>query len=131
MTLIFVELFLLATTLAAVAYPLLSRGTPADSDLSLIESDFSDLLYKKEAAYIALVDLDFDFRTGKINDADYRAMKSSIESDAMSLLKRIDDHEKGAISSPPEQTGDKRYCSKCGSEMKKAQQFCSDCGTKL
>ncbi|HEB73456.1 MAG TPA: hypothetical protein ENI77_12665, partial [Nitrospirae bacterium] len=94
MALFLVELALLIATLLFIAYPLYKRDSAAVAGQALTESDYSDLLYRKEAAYTALIDLEFDYKTGKIDDNDYKTMKTGMESEAIDLLKRADEFEK-------------------------------------
>ncbi|VAX19743.1 hypothetical protein MNBD_NITROSPINAE03-1777 [hydrothermal vent metagenome] len=143
MALFLVELALLIATLLFIAYPLYRRDSAAVSGQTLTESDYSDLLYRKEAAYTALIDLEFDYKTGKIDDNDYKTMKSSMETEAINLLKRVDAHEKGSsiptvpasssVSSSrtvPESDA-KHFCPNCGSAVAKEHKFCVECGTGL
>ena len=131
MVLLLVELALLTLTLLFIAYPLLKPNTVTVSDQGLTESDYSDLLYRKEAAYTALIDLEFDYKTGKINDQDYKTMKTSMESEALDFLKRVDDYEKGRSSRTAPEADKKHFCDNCGSLVAKAQRFCAECGTRL
>jgi hypothetical protein len=132
MALFMVELVLLILTLLAIAYPLFRKEAAFVLDNTLTESDFSDLLYRKEAAYIALVDLEFDYKTGKIADDDYKTMKSSMESEALGLIKKVDEYEKtGSTQSVAPKTDKKRFCHGCGITVTLDQRFCSECGAKL
>jgi len=133
MSLFLVELALLIATLLFIAYPLYKRDSAAVSGQTLTESDYSDLLYRKEAAYTALIDLEFDYKTGKIDDSDYKTMKTSMESEALDILEKVDDLEKGRSDRtvPESGTGNKRLCPDCGSPSAKDQKFCAECGTRL
>lgn len=126
-----VELVLLILTLLAIAYPLFQKEVAFVSNDTLTESDFSDLLYRKEAAYIALVDLEFDYKTGKIADDDYKTMKSSMESEALGLIKKVDNYEKAGPTQTESTTDEKRFCHGCGITVTLDQRFCSECGAKL
>lgn len=131
---LFVELALLAAVLFFIAYPLMSRKAVAGGEEVLTESEMSDLLYRKEAAYIALKDLEFDHNTGKIDDEDYKAMKDRFEGEAISILKTIEDYKKGI--SPAGRTAeskakDEKFCSNCGVKVKVMDKFCHSCGMRL
>jgi len=137
MALFLVELALLIATLLFIAYPLYKRDSAAVSGQTLTESDYSDLLYRKEAAYTALIDLEFDYKTGKIDDIDYKTMKSSMETEAIDLLKKADEFEKersiqtvSTGSAVPESDA-KRLCSNCGSVVAKENKFCAECGARI
>ncbi|HLA48870.1 MAG TPA: zinc ribbon domain-containing protein, partial [Nitrospinota bacterium] len=68
-------------------------------------------------------DLEFDYRTGKLSQADYMELKNRYEAEALQTLKEIDDfkvQEKGAV-----------FCPKCGTKTKAEDNFCFKCGAKL
>lgn len=44
---------------------------------------------RKDAVYENLRDLNFEYRAGKIPDADYQSLKSSLEDEAATLLAEI------------------------------------------
>lgn len=77
----------------AVAGPLLrprrdrSTDTASDSD-----SDERTLLEaRKEAKYREIRDAEADFRTGKLSEADYRALDRSLRREAIEILSEIDE----------------------------------------
>ena len=127
------ELAILAIVLLALAYPLIGSGA-LKTQPELAESELSDLLYRKDAAYIALKDLEFDMRTGKIGKEDYEEVKTSLEAEAVSLIAMIDAVGKtasgGAKAEKPEKKKGK-FCPECGSRLEKPTKFCPDCGQKL
>jgi len=49
----------------------------------------SYLRERKEAVYENLRDLNFEYRAGKVPDADYESMKSSLQDEAATLLAEI------------------------------------------
>jgi hypothetical protein len=130
------EIAILALTLLFIAYPLLNRRASDIAGGDVPESELTDLLYKKESAYIALKDLDFDYKMGKIDDADYQEMKSRFEMDAVALLGRIDDLEAGVSAKPARggatpMAGDMRFCVKCGAKTGADFNFCGKCGAAI
>jgi hypothetical protein len=44
---------------------------------------------RKDAAYENLRDLNFEYKAGKVSEADYAAMKSSLQDEAATLLAEI------------------------------------------
>lgn len=132
----FVEIIILSAALFCVAYPLLSRKVAEPGAAALTESDYTDLLYRKEATLIALKDLEFDFKTGKIDDADYDEVKTGLEAEAMEILRNIEQFDKGASqpaapSSAQERPKAKNFCHNCGAPAGKGHKFCSECGARL
>lgn len=135
MTLI-TEIAILALTLLFIAYPLLNRRASQVVGGDVEESELTDLLYKKESAYIALKDLDFDHKMGKIDDTDYQEMKSRFEADAVALLGRIDDLTAGVSAKTARRgatprDGDVRFCVKCGAKTGDDFNFCGKCGAAI
>ena len=45
---------------------------------------------RKEAVYENLRDLNFEYKAGKLSDGDYENLRSSLESEAASILAEID-----------------------------------------
>ena len=126
------EIAILALTLLCIAYPLFNRRAAQGAGTDVEESEFTDLLYKKEAAYIALKDLDFDHKMGKIDDADYLEMKSRFEAEAVALLGRIDDLEAGvSAKKAAPRVGSARFCVKCGAKTGGDFNFCGKCGAPI
>ncbi len=54
---------------------------------------------RKEAIYENLRDLNFEYKAGKFPDADYQAMKTSLEEEAAAVLAEIARLEEAAASS--------------------------------
>jgi hypothetical protein len=133
MSVFIAELAILLIVLTALAYPLAGvAGLRAAPELA--ESELSDLLYRKESAYTALKDLEFDMRTGKIGKDDYEAIKASLEAEAISLLGLIDAAGRGAASSPKGEKEERKkgkFCQECGVKLEKPAKFCPECGHKL
>ncbi|VAX25713.1 hypothetical protein MNBD_NITROSPINAE02-17 [hydrothermal vent metagenome] len=131
------EIAILSLMLFFISYPLFRRKMAGATGDELLESDLSDLLYKKESSYIALKDLEFDFKTGKIDDNDYASMKAQLESEAMTALQMIEDYSKegtgkeGSGQANKRSKTDKRFCPSCGNAIKTEHKFCSSCGSPL
>ena len=60
----------------------------------------SYLRERKAAVYENLRDLNFEYKAGKIPDADYQSLKTSLEDEAAGLLAEIAQLESGAIPAP-------------------------------
>jgi hypothetical protein len=55
---------------------------------------------RKDAVYENLRDLNFEYSAGKVPDADYRAMKSSLQDEAATIMAEIARLEAKAASAP-------------------------------
>ena len=70
-----------------VSGPLRTGATVAeDADAAQRE----DLEAAKEAKYREIRDAELDFRTGKLSEADWRALDRELRAEAMELLRRLD-----------------------------------------
>src|SRR3989338_2185751 len=96
-------------------------------------SHYNELVHKKETAYITIKDLEFDYRTGKLSQADYMELKNRYEAEALQTLKEIDGFgEKKAIPTVEKvQEEGAVFCPKCGTKTKAEDNFCFKCGAKL
>jgi len=55
---------------------------------------------RKDAVYENLRDLNFEYKAGKVPDADYASLKSSLQDEAATLLAEISRLEPGVASAP-------------------------------
>ena len=82
-----VALLISGLAILAVAWPLLKKGpTPA-----WIEDDqLLELLHRKEQVLLAIKDLEFDYRVGKLSEEDYRSYDQQLRRQAIALLAQIE-----------------------------------------
>ncbi|MBZ5570271.1 MAG: hypothetical protein LAO09_00145 [Acidobacteriia bacterium] len=92
-------------TIAAMACMLVTAGTlvyvfslPGKLYLGPQKTRLSYLRERKEAVYENLRDLNFEFNAGKFPDADYQAMKASLEEEAAAVLAEIAHLEEAAAN---------------------------------
>jgi hypothetical protein len=138
---IIVETLLLLAVLAAIGYPIFA-GQKAPAESIVDDGDERHkLVSAKESAFVALKDLEFDYKTGKIDDGDYDMLKNQYEAEAVAILKKIDSAERvsspggAAVFAKPSGTGEKKagvaFCPSCGNKVGKNDRFCSGCGAPL
>jgi hypothetical protein len=65
-----------------------TRVTTGEGQVSL---ELEDLLAEKETVYVAIQELDFDFKAGKVSAEDHHGLRQRYEERAAVLLKAIDD----------------------------------------
>jgi hypothetical protein len=63
---------------------------PDASDLAPHRSKLDQLMERRDTVYDNLRDLRFEFRSGKYSEADYNAMKVSLENEAALVLAQIE-----------------------------------------
>ena len=125
-----IEVLLVLAVLAAIGYPLYVRPAAAEGEVD--EGDERHrLLSAKESAFVALKDLEFDYKTGKIDEADYAGLKARYEAEAVNVMKRLD-AAAGAAAPAGKQAGEKaRFCAACGAKADSDDRFCATCGQPL
>jgi hypothetical protein len=81
---------LLAAVLAAlvVGRPLM-RGR-AEQAQTAHAAQLADLEAAKEAKYLEIREAEMDYRTGKLSEADWKAIDRDLRAEAMELLRRLD-----------------------------------------
>jgi hypothetical protein len=73
-----------------VALPFLREPVPADDTLEQPDEELIGLIEERDRALAALKELEFDHRTGKIGDADYRETVATLRQDAAAALRALD-----------------------------------------
>jgi hypothetical protein len=90
MDVVAVVLVLVAAVAAgyAIAGPL--RGGHADAEDAAYAAALEDLEAAKEARYREIREAEMDFRTGKLSEADWKAIDRQLRAEAVELLRRLD-----------------------------------------
>ena len=78
----------LLAAVALVAAPL--RRGHAERLTTREESRREELEAAKEAKYREIRDAEMDFRTGKLSDADYKALDRQLRGEAVEILRELD-----------------------------------------
>ena len=84
---------LAVSCVAFVARPFLAEPEAADDRLASrtpAEQERLELLERRDRALAALKELEFDHRTGKVDDADYRELVGPLRQAAASALRALD-----------------------------------------
>jgi hypothetical protein len=72
----------------AIAGPL--RGGRVEADDAQYMARLEDLEAAKEARYREIREAEMDYRTGKLDEADWKAIDRQLRQEAMELLRRLD-----------------------------------------
>jgi hypothetical protein len=83
-----IVIVLLGVVVWLVSGPLRS-GAPAAQGAEDVRRD--DLEAAKEAKYREIRDAELDYRTGKLSEADWRAVDRELRAEAIELLRRLDE----------------------------------------
>lgn len=113
--------------IAAILYVLAVR----DRDLPAPEpvSPFQHLDERKAAIYDNLRDLQFEYRVGKLSDADYQATKAGLQKELASVMAEVDRMKAGLAAPAP--APDPHVCQHCGAKFKDLLKFCGQCGKPM
>jgi len=99
---------------------------------------------RKAVIYENLRDLQFEYRVGKLSDADYQQTKLTLQQELATVLAEID-RIKAASPAPPaaakaseakpapaaKSKPDPLKCPHCGAKMPKQMKFCGECGKAM
>jgi rRNA maturation endonuclease Nob1 len=118
--------------------------TVRNEDLPVPEpvSPFAHLDERKAAIYENLRDAQFEFRVGKLSDADYQQTKLGLQKELAVVMAEID-RIKGTLPQPaveakkvkatPGQPAPTKanVCPNCGAQFPQALKFCGECGKPM
>lgn len=117
-------------TAGAIAYTLLVRER--DLPPPVARTGYEHLEERREQIYENLRDLQFEYRVGKLSEADYQNTKQTLQAELAGVLAEID-RIKGQpaapvpAAAPPPRT----ECPHCGAKFARAMKFCGECGKAM
>lgn len=88
-----------ALTVWVVASPL--RAGHAEEESRAHEAQVADLEAAKEARYREIREAEMDFRTGKLSEADWRAIDRDLRAEAVAVLRQLDELGAGPPAAEP------------------------------
>jgi hypothetical protein len=129
--------------LYAVAYPIVVTMRQTAPATTSSEDSLEELLARRDAAFQALRDLNFDHEVGKITDEDYLVFEAGLKQNAADALRAVDaweaqtdagiedvlEQEIAARRSSLGVPG--RPCPHCGRPSAARDVFCTGCGRPL
>jgi hypothetical protein len=77
----------LAVVVLVVAAPLRGRRSEEGENAARAELEAA-----RDAKYREIRDAELDFRTGKLSEADWRALDRGLRAEAVEILRRLDEH---------------------------------------
>ena len=135
-----------------ILYPLLKPDQYKTTPVSRVTESLRQLEVKKENAYAAIRELEFDFNMGKLSKVDFDSLKRRYRADAVRLIEEIDKLQSGRMAdeTTPEADLDSQaegkiiawrnkkshdaqsvFCVQCGTEVSIPGRFCHCCGERL
>ena len=138
-------------TLVAGAFVLtpLFREPKGNLEVELLaETELDRLLNRKAIVYTNLKDLQFEYKMGRLADADFKRLEAGYKGEAAAILQKLDQMgvekdlderiEKDIAASrnrlssaPPARAAGPGRCLSCGADLIPGKKFCADCGHKL
>jgi len=130
-------MLLLAATILVVVITMYFTLSVRPEDLPKAEpvSPTEHLEQRKAAIYENLRDLQFEFRVGKLSDADYQQTKVGLQQELAGVLGQIEQIQTGApakaVAPPKPGPTDGNKCPHCGAQFPKPMKFCGECGKAM
>ena len=131
--------FVTAAVLLFILQPVV-KGLHAS--LERDDDELTDTEARKRIALLALRDVEYDYLAGKLDEEDYRALKSELTAEALAALE-ADEAARGDGTAPADdgiedeiariRAGLKSglVCADCGFSNDEGSRFCSSCGHAL
>ena len=135
-----------------ILYPLLKPDQYKITPVSRVTESLRQLKVKKENAYAAIRELEFDFNMGKLSKTDFNSLKRRYRADAVRLIEEIDklQSERKVDETTPEADLESQaegkiiawrkkkshdaqsvFCVQCGTKVSIPGRFCHSCGERL
>ena len=137
-------MLLLASAVALIALTVAFTFLVRTNDIPQTEpvSPISHLEERRAAIYENLRDLQFEYRVGKLSDADYQAAKESLQRELAGVLAQMDRitgnvttkkrKEPKAEPAPAAPKADlASACPHCGARFSSTMKFCGECGKEM
>lgn len=86
---------------------------------------------RRAAIYENLRDLQFEYRVGKLSDADYQQTKVGLQKELAGVLAEIEKVNSGAAPVPAPAPKPSNVCPHCGAKFAKTMKFCGECGKTM
>ena len=87
---------------------------------------------RRAAIYENLRDLQFEYRVGKLSDADYQQTKVGLQKELAGVLGEIEKVKSGTKPAPaPIPTPPPNVCPHCNAKFAKPMKFCGECGKAM
>ena len=128
---------LLAAAVLLIAVTVLFTFSIRDKDMPAPEplSPTRHLDERRAAIYENLRDLQFEYRVGKLSDADYQQTKVGLQKELAGVLAEIEKVSSGAPPTPVKVAAPKAkpgtVCPHCNATFPQPLKFCGECGKEM
>ena len=126
-------MLLAAAALLLIAVTVLFTLSVRGKDLPAPEpvSPVRHLEERRAAIYENLRDLQFEYRVGKLSDADYQQTKTGLQKELAVVLAEMENFKPAAPSKPAPAKAAETECPHCGAKFAKPMKFCGECGKEM
>jgi hypothetical protein len=115
-------------TVGAIAYTLLVRTVPEPETTT----GYEHLEQRRARIYENLRDLQFEYRVGKLSDADYVTTKKTLQGELAGVMAELDLLKGQAPPTAPARVkAPANVCPHCGAKFPKSMKFCGECGKAM
>jgi hypothetical protein len=126
--------------LGVICVPLFRKEDTLES--AIIEETQWDLLQRKKEVVLGnMQDLDFEYKCGKLSEADYQKIRGEMSAEAALVFQEIESIEAEAdldalirrelSARKSKTTAATTSCPSCGTSNPVTNKFCAECGAKL
>jgi hypothetical protein len=126
-----IVLLALLLTAGVLAFTLVIRTS--DLPAPEVASPTAHLEERKARIYDNLRDLQFEYRVGKLSDADYQTTKTGLQRELAAVLAEVD-RLQGATPAPAPAAPHPEpgtTCPHCGAKFPQPLKFCGECGKPM
>ncbi len=124
-----------------ILLPLFKAGSSAlDAEL-LSETELDRLLDRKAVVYKNLMDLELEYKMGRLSEADFKRLDAGYKQEAALILQEMEKLgssgnldaaiEKDISARKAKPGADPLQCPSCGAQIAAGKKFCADCGHRL
>jgi hypothetical protein len=107
-----------------VVHPIYARRAALLADVA--PGRVLDMEARKRVALASLKEVEYDYAAGKLDEADYRAMRERLSAEAVRALRAAE-----ALGGPAPSTAGTAAAHACGFENPGGSRFCAGCGARL
>jgi hypothetical protein len=121
---------LLAAAVLLIAVTVMFTFSIRDKDMPAPEplSPTRHLDERRAAIYENLRDLQFEYRVGKLSDADYQQTKVGLQKELAGVLAEIEKVKSGVQPAAAPVSLPANVCPHCNAKFAKPMKFCGECG---
>ncbi len=137
-------LLLMLAAFTVVGWPLIRSARDARREVGGAPP-WNDLIGRRDAAYRAIKDLDFEYQLGNLSESDYRGLRERYRSEAAATLRELDAVMRGAGAGEASPGGPATPaavapavsaqadppCPSCGKPVEAGDHHCGSCGAGL